>query len=144
MPGAQAVETFNCTPAEFFKIASDYERYPEFLSEVKSCRVLKSDGARKLVEYKVSVIKSFTYELWMSEKANEEISWELAGGDVFKTSSGSWKLSPEGDRTRASYAVEATFSLFVPGPIAKTLLSVNLPSMMAAYHKRVRELYGKQ
>jgi ribosome-associated toxin RatA of RatAB toxin-antitoxin module len=144
MPSAQAVETFNCEPGDFYKIVSDYERYPEFLSEVKSCRVLREEGERKLVEYKVSVLKSFTYQLWMSERPSTAISWEFAGGDLFKTSSGSWKLESDGaDRTRASYAVEATFALFVPGPIAKTLLTVNLPTMMAAYHKRVKEIYGK-
>ena len=143
MPSAQHVETFNCTPPEFFKLIADYERYPEFLSEVKSCRVIREDGARKLVEYKVSVIKSFSYQMWMSEKAPASLTWEFAGGDVFKTSVGSWKLEAIGDKTQATYAVDATFSLFVPGMIAKTLLSVNLPTMMAAYHKRIRETYGK-
>lgn len=143
MPGASHTEVFNCTPSEFFKIIADYERYPEFLSEVKGMRVLKTDGNKKLVEYKVSVIKSFTYQMWMTEKPTEVLSWEFAGGDVFKTSSGSWKLTDEAGKTRATYTVEATFSLFVPGPIAKTLLTVNLPTMMSAYHKRIKEVYGK-
>ena len=143
MPAAQAVETFHCSPSEFFKIIADYERYPEFLAEVKECRTLKTDGHRKLVEYKASVIKTFVYQLWMTEVPAESVSWEFAGGDLFKTSTGSWKLQAEGDRTKAVYSVDATFTLFVPGPIAKTLLNVNLPAMMAAYHKRVKELYGK-
>jgi len=144
MPSAQHTEVFNCTPAEFYKIVSDYEKYPDFLNEVKSCRVVKTDGAKKLVEYKVSVVKTFSYQLWMNEKPDEKISWEFASGDIFKTSSGSWTLAAEGNgKTKATYAVDATFSMFVPGPIAKTLLTVNLPSMMSAYHKRVKEFYGK-
>jgi ribosome-associated toxin RatA of RatAB toxin-antitoxin module len=128
---------------EFYRIVSDYEKYPEFLSEVKSCKVLKSEGSKKLVEYKVSVIKTFTYQLWMTEKEPDSITWTFAGGDVFKTSDGSWKLTDQAGKCHAIYAVEATFGLFVPGPIAKTLLSVNLPSMMSSYHKRVKDLYGK-
>lgn len=142
MAGAQTSEVFNCTPEQFYRIVSDYESYPQFLSEVKACKVLKTEGQRKLVEYSVQVVKNFKYSLWMTETPNAEISWEFAGGDIFKTSSGSWKLTEESGKTRAHYAVEATFNLFVPGPIAKALVNVNLPNMIAAYHKRVSELYG--
>jgi coenzyme Q-binding protein COQ10 len=143
MAGTTHTEVFNCSVPEFYKIVSDYERYPEFLSEVKECRVLKSEGGKKLVEYKVAVIKKFTYTLWMKETEPNQIAWDFAGGDLFKTSIGSWKLADEAGKTRATYSVEASFAVFVPGMIAKTLLTVNLPSMMSAYHKRVKELYGK-
>jgi coenzyme Q-binding protein COQ10 len=95
MPAASHTEVFNCSVSEFFKIVSDYEKYPEFLQEVKECKVVKSDGAKKLIEFKVSVIKSFTYQLWMTEQAPSQISWVFARGDVFKTSTGSWKIKPE-------------------------------------------------
>jgi coenzyme Q-binding protein COQ10 len=143
MASAETSEIFNCTPGQFFKIVTDYENYPEFLQEVKECRVLKTEGNRKLVEYTVSVMKSFKYTLWMSETAPTLVSWEFASGDLFKTSKGHWKLQDEGGKTRATYLVEATFNLFVPGPIAKALVSVNLPNMMSSYHKRVSELYGR-
>lgn len=142
MAQAQTTEVFNCTPSQFYKIISDYEKYPEFLSEVKECKVLKTEGRRKLVEYTVAVVKNFKYTLWMNEVENQEIKWEFAGGDIFKTSTGFWKLAEEGGKTRATYGVDATFSMFVPGPIAKALVSVNLPNMISAYHKRVKELYG--
>jgi coenzyme Q-binding protein COQ10 len=143
MASAETSEIFNCTPEQFFKIVTDYENYPEFLQEVKECRVLKTEANRKLVEYTVSVMKSFKYTLWMSETAPTLVSWEFASGDLFKTSRGHWKLQDEGGKTRATYLVEATFNLFVPGPIAKALVSVNLPNMMSSYHKRVSELYGR-
>ena len=143
MASAQHEETFNCTVDEFYKIVSDYEKYPEFLQEVKTCKVVKTEGAKKLVEYKISVLKTFTYQLWMAEVAPSQINWTFAGGDIFKTSTGSWALSERNGKCVAIYAVDATFSLFVPGAIAKTLLNVNLPAMMSAYHKRVKEIYGK-
>jgi len=143
MAKASATEVFNCTPEEFFKIISDYEKYHEFLQEVKKCTVIKSEGHRKLVEYHVSVIKSFKYSMWMTENPPNSITWEFAGGDIFKTSLGSWKLEAEAGKTRATYTVEATFTMFVPSPIANALVSVNLPGMMSAYHKRVAQIYGK-
>ena len=143
MASAQHTEVFNCSPLEFYKIVADYEKYPEFLQEVKACRIIKAEGSRKLVEYKISVIKSFTYQLWMAENEPNEVSWSFAGGDVFKTSTGSWKMTEQAGHTTALYSVDATFAMFVPGVVAKTLLNVNLPTMMSAYHKRVKELYGK-
>lgn len=144
MPGTVHTEVFNCTPPEFYKIVSDYESYPQFLQEVKGCKVLKTEGNKKLVELKVSVVKSFAYQLWMSETEPTSIVWQFASGDIFKTNDGSWKLEEmPGGKTKATYSVDATFGVFVPGMITKALVSVNLPTMMAAYHKRVKEKYGK-
>lgn len=143
MASASTTDVYNCTPEQFFNIISDYPKYPDFLQEVKECKVLKTEGNRKLVEYTVSVMKSFKYCLWMTESAPLSIVWEFSSGDLFKTSTGSWKLKEEGGKTRATYSVDATFNLFVPGPIAKALVSVNLPNMVSSYHKRVAELYGR-
>lgn len=143
MAGASTTEVFNCSIDEFFQIISDYEHYSDFLSEVKNCEVLKEEGNKKLVEYTVSVVKDFKYKLWMTEEAPKKISWSFDSGDLFKVSTGSWELEDEAGKTRATYSVEAKFNMFVPGPIAKALVSVNLPNMVSSYHKRVKELYGK-
>ncbi|MBX2986386.1 MAG: SRPBCC family protein [Bdellovibrionaceae bacterium] len=143
MASASTTEVFNCTPAEFFKIVIDYPNYPQFLSEVKKCTVLKTEGERKLIEYQVSMIKSFKYSLWMTEQEPGLVSWEFAGGDIFKTMKGHWKLEDQAGKCRATYFVDATFGLFVPGPVTKALLDVNLPNMVSAYHKRIKTIYGK-
>lgn len=143
MAEAQTTELFNCTVDELYKIVSDYEKYPEFLAEVRDCKVVKTDGGKKLVEFTVSVIKDFKYRLWMTEEAPSKVSWVFESGDIFKVSNGSWVLKDEAGKTRATYMVEAKFNLFVPGPIAKALVSVNLPNMISSYHKRVKEIYGK-
>lgn len=142
MAKASTTELFQCTSEQLYKIVTDYEKYPEFLSEVKSCKVLKTEGHKKLVEYKVTVLKSFTYNLWMTETPNSSVVWEFASGDIFKTSTGFWKMQDEAGKCRATYEVEATFGVFVPGPIANALVSVNLPNMISAYHKRIKQLYG--
>jgi coenzyme Q-binding protein COQ10 len=142
MAKASTTELFNCSTEQFYKIISDYSKYPEFLSEVKSCKVIKEESSRKLVEYQVSVIKSFKYTIWTTEELNKSVSWEFASGDVFKTMKGSWRLQDEAGRCRATYEVEASFGVFVPGPIANALVSVNLPNMMSSYHKRLKQVYG--
>jgi len=142
MAAASTTEIFPCSIEQFYSLITDFEKYPEFLSEVKACRTLKKEGAKKLVEFEVSVIKSFTYRLWVSEEAPKKLSWTLESGDIFKTSVGSWELASLDGKTQAKYAVDATFKVFVPGPVAKALVNVNMPNMMKAYHARVKQKYG--
>jgi len=143
LSGAQTTELFNCKKEDFYKIITDYENYPEFLQEVNKCEVVEIKGKNKLVEYTIYLIKTFKYRLLMDESGGpDKLTWTLDSGDLFKVSNGFWELSAEGDKTRATYSVEAKFKVFVPGPVAKALVSVNLPSMMSSYHKRVAELYG--
>lgn len=142
MASAEIKQIFSCAPEQFFKIISDFDSYPDVLSEVKGCKVLQTEGNRKLVEFNVAVIKTFTYKLWITEEAPKRMSWTLDSSDIFKTSSGFWELTDKGGKTEATYSVEATFKIFVPGMVAKALVSVNLPNMMSAYQKRVKELYG--
>ncbi len=142
MAKATTSDVFKCTKSEFYKIITDYEKYPEFLSEVKSCKILKTEGPRKLVEFQVQLMKTFKYTLWMTEVENSSVDWEFVSGDLFKTNSGSWKLQEDGGKCRATYSLDVTFTMFVPGPIANTLVNVNLPNMISSYHQRVGLLYG--
>ncbi len=143
MANATATEVFSCNCEEFFKIVSDYENYPAFLSEVKDCRIIEAKGSKKLVEFDVNMIKTFSYSLWMSEDAPKGITWDFNKGDIFKKMSGSWKLDDEAGRCRATYTIEASVGLWIPGAITKGLIEVNLPNMMSSYHKRVKEVYGR-
>ena len=144
---ASATDVFPCSCDQFFQIVTDYEKYHEFLAEVKRCKVLKTESAAgvatKLVEYRVSLMKEFKYELLMKEDSQKkQVQWSFAGGDLFKNLLGSWVLVDEGGKCRATYSIEAEFGLLVPGPIAKALVSVNLPNMMSSYQKRVKEIIG--
>lgn len=137
------VETFNCTCEEFFDILIDYEKYPEFLKDVKSCKVIEDKGSEKRVEYGIQVIKDITYVNRHYETRPTEIKWIFEKGDLFKSMKGGWKLEPVNGKTKATYVIAAEFGLFVPGMIIKTVLSANLPDLMRAYHKRVKDVYGK-
>lgn len=141
MAAAKHTEVFQCSAEQFFSVVADYENYPKFLAEVKACRVVKSDATAKWVEYTVNVIKTMTYTLKTIETRPTKVAWTFDSGDIFKTMNGSWTIEPLNEKScRCTYEVDGTFKMFVPGPIAKTLLTVNLPAMMAAYHKRIREL----
>ncbi len=143
MATAKTHEVFNCTTEEFFKIVKDYEKYPEFLTEVKSVKVYKDSGNVKEMEYHVSLVKTFKYKLKVTEVPNKSVSFEFIGGDVFKTMKGSWQLADEGGKCAVDYNVEATFGMLVPESVAKPLVSANLPMMISNFKKRIKQIYGK-
>ena len=143
MASANTKEVFNCNCEEFFEIVSDYEKYPEFLPEVKSVKIVKNSSDSKEMEYQVSLIKTFKYRLRAKEVKNESVIFEFIGGDVFKTMKGSWKLTDQKGKCAVEYNVEATFGMLVPESMAKPLVSANLPLMMANFKKRVKTVYGK-
>ena len=144
MATAQTTEVFNCTPEEFFKVVADFEKYPEFLPEVKSVKILKNDGQAKEMEYSVSLVKTFKYKLRATQTEPSKVDFTFIDGDVFKSMKGSWSIAPEGaDKCKVNYSVEATFGMFVPGPMANTLVSVNLPIMIQNFKNRIKKVYGK-
>jgi len=142
MAEVKHTEIFNCTPEQFFDLLIDYNQYSDFLSDVKSCKVIEEKPESKIVEYQISVIKTFKYYNEHKETRPNEIRWKFIKGDLFKSMSGYWKLSEQNGKTKADYFVEAQFGLFVPSTFTKTALSINLPAMMKSYHQRVKQLYG--
>ena len=140
---AETKEVMNCTKDEFFKIISDYESYSKFLPEVKGIKVLKTTGHVKEMEYQVSVLKTFKYILKATEVPNDRMDFQFVSGDVFKSMKGHWQLSEKDGKCQVEYKVEASFGMLVPSSVAKTLVTVNLPIMMANFKKRVKEVYGK-
>ena len=143
MAVASTKEVFNCSVDEFYKIVADYEKYSEFLPEVKSVKIYKNEGTVKEMEYNVSLIKNIKYKLKVKEVPGEVVSFDFVGGDVFKSMKGSWKFSDQGGKCAVDYNVEATFGMLVPEAMAKTLVSANLPMMMSNFKKRVKQVYGK-
>src|ERR1035438_7661095 len=99
MGQATTSAVFNATADRVFKVISDYNSYPLFMPEVKRVSVIESGPEKKLVEYELSIIKTFRYQLWMFEKTNLEISWKFHTGEIFKENSGSWKLTDLGNGT---------------------------------------------
>jgi ribosome-associated toxin RatA of RatAB toxin-antitoxin module len=140
MVSSSAAGTFACKPEQFFGIVSDYEKYPEFINDIKQCKVIESEGNRKLVDFRVSGLRSFVYRLWITEEPPKGIAWKLESSDFFRTSFGTWDISSAGGNTRANYSVDVTFKTFVPNFMAQGFLSMNVANTLAAFQERVRTL----
>ncbi len=130
-------------PVEFFfKVVCDFERYPDFLPEIKQTKVLKKTEDEIEVFYQLSLIKKVEYTIILKPKPYSEISWELKESNLMKKNQGKWVLEPIGEnRTRATYFIDVELKLMVPKIIASKLIEVSLPNMLENFKERAEKLY---
>lgn len=133
-------ETYDLPQDKFYSVVTDYEKYPEFLSEIKSAKLEKDSP--KQVAFTLEKVKTFEYVLEFKEKAPCEISWKLVRSNLFKKNSGGWKFKPQGDRILVTYSLDVEFGFLVPSFIVNGLVKKDLPKVIEVFKERVEALYG--
>jgi coenzyme Q-binding protein COQ10 len=137
MAGASRSIVINAPPEKLFDIITQYDKYPEFLSEVKKIRVLERKGTEVKVQYEVDIIKTIRYTILVKEERPKRMSWTFVEGEVMKDNKGSWVLEPEGEgRTKATYTAELALGPLVPKAIVNALTETSLPKMLDAFKRR--------
>ncbi len=137
MPGATRTVQVTAPIERVFAVIADYERYPQFLPEVKAVRLSDRRGGEVNVHYRVQLIRSVRYTVRMVEEQPSRISWTFVEGEVMKDNKGEWRLEPDGaGGTRITYTVEARFGALVPRAITDKLIETSLPSMLEAFRRR--------
>ena len=124
------------TPEQFFRVLQDYDRYPEFVPELKSVRVGPRQGDSVEVTYWLDVkVRLFDFTLRHVSRFPERIDWQLVrGGDFMRKNHGHWTLEPiAGGGTRATYTIEIDMGPLVPGQFEKALAERGLPNMLANF-----------
>lgn len=138
MASATRSIVIDAPPERVFDVIADYERYPEFLSEVKAIRVSDRDGNQVDIHYEVDVVKRIHYTLRMVEERPRALRWTFVKGEVMKDNHGSWTLEATAEgRTRATYTIDVAVGLLVPRPLLAALVDSSLPKMLESFKKRV-------
>lgn len=138
MPGAQRTITINATPEKCWSVISDYERYPEFLPEVKKIRTFNRRGNEVDVQYEAEVVKLIKYTVHMNEDGPRGLTWSFIDGEFMKDNKGGWKLEDAGNgTTRATYSVEVQVGMLVPKTIVNALVDTQLPKLLENFKKRI-------
>jgi len=134
----------NVTPEKLFDVIIDFEKYPEFLPEVKKAKVTAGQGAIKEVTYNVDIkAKVITYTLRHTAEPPSKLSWTMIKGEMMKGNDGSWMLKP-GPRpgtTEATYTIDLKLSSLVPGFIEKALAEQQLPGLLQNFKARAEKLH---
>ena len=145
MAQASRSVTINVPPEKLFDVIVDYEKYPEFLPEVKKVNVNAGQGAIKEVTYMVDIkAKVITYTLKHTAERPTKLSWTMVKGEMMKGNDGAWTLKPgaQSGTTEATYAIDLKLSSLVPGFIEKALAEQSLPGLLANFKARAEKLHG--
>lgn len=137
MAGATRSVVIAAPPERVFEVIVDYDRYAEFLSEVKEARSSDRRGNEVDVHYGIDLVKRIHYTLHMVEERPRSVRWTFVKGEVMRDNRGSWtlELTPEG-MTRATYTIEVGVGPLVPRSIVNALVDHSLPKMLEAFKKR--------
>jgi ribosome-associated toxin RatA of RatAB toxin-antitoxin module len=128
---------------KFYELITDFERYPEFLSDVLDARILSREEESYRVEFTVRVIRKVEYTLVLTGVPSERLTWTLGKPGLFKSNEGGWWLESLGDtKTRATYRLAVSVSAFVPKAITKRLVSFTLPEMLQQWKGQAERLYS--
>ena len=145
MAQASKSVTINVPPDKLFDIIADYEKYPEFLPEVKKVKVEAGQGAIKEVTYTVDIkAKVINYTLKHTAERPNKLAWTMIKGEMMKGNDGTWvlKAGAQPGTTDATYTIDLRLSALVPGFIEKALAEQSLPSLLANFKARAEKLHG--
>ncbi len=138
MPGAQRTIVFNAPLEKCFAVISDYERYPEFLPEVRKIRTSNRRGNEVDVQYEAEVVKVIKYTVHMKEEKPNKVSWTFIDGEFMKDNKGGWVLEAAGEnQTKATYSIEVAVGALVPKTIVNALVDTQLPKLLENFKRRI-------
>ena len=137
MPGATRSVIIDAPADRVFDIIVDYDRYAEFLPEVKEARSADRRGNEVDVHYGIDLVKRIHYTLHMVEERPRSVRWSFVRGELMRDNKGSWTLEPTPDgKTRATYTIEVGVGPLVPRTIVNMLVDQSLPKLLEAFKKR--------
>lgn len=108
------------TPAYCFKVVTDFERYPEWASDIKAVSIDErdEDGRPTVVTFRAAAFgRSTSYTLrYDYSDAPARLSWQQVSGDVTRRLDGSYDIVP-GDEGSADVTYHLVVDLKVPLPV---------------------------
>jgi coenzyme Q-binding protein COQ10 len=139
LPTARNEVVVGVPPDRLWDVIVDWDRYPEFLPELKEVVVHRAAHDGYDVTFEVSLIKRIRYRLRFRADPPHTLAWEMVEGNLLTRNSGAWTLraeGAEGGATRAVYEVDIEVGQYVPRAILTKLVTVSLPRMLAQFKER--------
>ncbi|MGH9069485.1 MAG: SRPBCC family protein [Acidimicrobiales bacterium] len=122
MVAEQATErmVMRASPARCFATVTDFERYAEWATDIKSVEVEERDDQERVrrVTFRAAAFgRSTTYTLsYDYSEAPEELSWVQVAGDLTARLDGRYVFEPAGDGdTEVVYHLDVELQVPIPG-----------------------------
>lgn len=128
MPHIETSILVNADRDRVFALARDIERYPEFVPDVKSVRIVEQSADRQVSEWvglvqagQVSIEMKWTEEDFWDE-ATHTCRWRQIKGD-FQQYDGVWTFHETPDGTEMRMAIDYRYDVPLIGPLIKSLVA---------------------
>jgi ribosome-associated toxin RatA of RatAB toxin-antitoxin module len=122
------------SPQQVYEVAIDFDRYPEWATDVKHVEVLDRDeeGRGISVRYEISALgKTIGYILnYDYADAPAGFSWTLETADYLRRLDGSYRFDEEDGGTRVGYVLAVDVSLPLPGFMKKAAAGMIVDNAM--------------
>jgi len=111
------------TPARCFALASAFEAYPDWASDVKQVTVLERDaqGRGTRVEFHVAGLgRRVRYVLdYDFSEAPDAFSWSMVEGDLLRVLDGRYAFAPVADGASVDYTLRVELAVPMPGLVKR-------------------------
>ena len=106
-------------PEVVYRVATDFEHYLDWVSELKRIEILERDaiGRPVEVEFRAAAFgRSTTYTLHYDySRAPETLAWHQTRGDVTSLLNGQYRFAASKEGTLLTYDLEVELSVPIPG-----------------------------
>jgi len=113
----------SASPERCFALATAFEAYPEWTSDVKQATVLErdADGRGRRVEYHVAGLgRRVRYVLdYDFTDAPRSFSWSLVEGDMLRALDGRYAFAPADGGTHVDYTLRVDLAVPMPGVVKR-------------------------
>ena len=141
MARAESTVQIDASPDKVMAVISDFERYPEFLPEIKVAEVLERSDDVTTVRFELRMLMKVSYTLRLTQVGSDSLSWELVDSKLLKKNSGAWQLkADEGDITSVNYTIDLELAGKLPASVNQKMAGQALPETLARFKSRVESL----
>jgi hypothetical protein len=111
--------SIEATPERCYAVAIDFDRYPEWATDVKVVEILERDdeGRGSRVRYEISALgKTVGYVLaYDYADAPGGFTWKLEKADILSRLDGAYRFDADGAGTEVGYVLTIDVTLPLPG-----------------------------
>jgi hypothetical protein len=144
----EARETIHAaaTPERCYAAAIDFDRYPEWATDVKQVEVLDRDdeGRGTKVRYEISALgKALGYILdYDYADAPTGFSWKLDKADYLTRLDGAYRFEADGAGTRVGYVLTVDITFPLPGFMKRAAAGLIVDNAMRQFKAHVEGAGG--
>ncbi len=144
----EARETIHAaaTPEHCYAVATDFDRYPEWATDVKQVEVLDRDGEGRgtKVRYQISALgKTIGYILeYDYADAPTGFSWKLDRADYLTRLDGAYRFDADGQGTRVGSVLTVDITFPLPGFMKRAAAGLIVDNAMRQFKAHVEGAGG--